>query len=196
MPIFHKNCYGQTYVLHGGKTKTGKPRYYMSQSTEGNLAESLPDGYEIYEKPGGTVYVRKIPKTPILPHELQYVQDKVAPLNFLGIKMRFGWSSPLDAPAFRFLSPEERAFHERYRTRFEAEIRGNEIIIYEISHGRARPIMKFALNDEENREYVAHRWCFKGRIDDWIRIGKPGQLRDLVDKYCPALVTDDFFDLW
>jgi hypothetical protein len=50
-------------------------------NTEGNLVEAVPEGYEIYERPGGRVSVRKIQKTPILPHELQYVQDQLAPLT-------------------------------------------------------------------------------------------------------------------
>lgn len=49
MTIEYVNRKSQTYYLHQGTTKTGKPRYFFSQKTEGNLASEIPDGYEIYE---------------------------------------------------------------------------------------------------------------------------------------------------
>ena len=184
MPIIHKNCHGDTYYLHEGKTKTGKPKYYVAKKSEGNLAEAIPDGYEIYEQPGGRVYFRKIQKTPILPHELKYVQDKIAPLVDQEDEVRYTCLSSFGLPSSAL-----------YRTRFEAEIRGKEIIIYQVRHD-AMPIMKFELLNEETRKYCTHRWCFIGSIDDWINIGSSGQLRNLVDKYCPALGTDDFYELF
>ena len=158
--------------------------------TEGNLVESVPEGYEIYERPGGMVYVRKIQKTPILAHELQYVQDQLAPLNdreHAFFCSAFGGNSTV-------LSFEKQLMLKRNLFRYQAEIRCKEIIIYEVSCD-GRPIMKFALCDEEEREYRAFRWCFRGRIDGWLEL-RDGQLRDLAAKYCPALGTDDFYELW
>ena len=193
MPITHKNCRGHVYYLHEGKTKTGKPKYYVSKKAEGNLAVSVPEGYEIYEQPGGAVYFRKKQKTPILPHELKYVQDKIAPLVDQNQENE-------DEVMYARLSSFGLPSTALYRTRYEAEIRGKEIIIYEVTRHDGRPLMKFELLDEETRKYRAYRWCFRGRIDDWITIGSfgisSGQLRDLVDKYCPALGTDDFYELF
>ena len=76
MPMIYKNCYDEQYFLHEGKTKTGKPRYYFSKKAEGNLADTIPDRYEIYERPGGMVYLRKEQKTPIWQEELEYVQNR------------------------------------------------------------------------------------------------------------------------
>jgi hypothetical protein len=192
MPVSHTNCRDQIYFLHKGKTKTGKPRYWVSQKAEGNLLESIPEGYEIYERPGGMVFVRKIPKTPILPHELQCVQDQLTPLND---QLTASLESECGAYV-RTLTAEAQRYLERMRSRFESEIRNKEIIIYEVSRGNGMPIMKFELFDEESREYLAYRWCFKGRIDDWMSIGSCGQLRDLAIKYCPTLGTDKFYELW
>jgi hypothetical protein len=194
MPITHKNSRGQVYYLHEGKTKTGKPKYFVSMKSEGNLPEAIPTGFEIYERPGGLVSVRKIPQTPILPHELKYVQDKVAPLVNQESEKEYAELYAMFGGAF--LSPEKRvSFANRFRSRYEAEIRGQEIIVYEVK-GDGRPMMKFVLVDEETREYSAYRWCFKGSIDDWIELGSWGQLQDLVDQYCPALGTDRFYELW
>ena len=51
MPVTHVNRKRDTYYLHAGKTKAGKPRYWFSKSTEGDLVETLPEGYEVYENP-------------------------------------------------------------------------------------------------------------------------------------------------
>ena len=37
MPIIHTNAKGQTFTLHQGTTKTGKPKYYFAMQGEGTL---------------------------------------------------------------------------------------------------------------------------------------------------------------
>ena len=157
MPVFYTNCHGQTYLIHERKTKTGKPCYYASMRTEGNLIEAVPEGYEVYERPGGRVSVRKIQKSLILPHELQFVQDQLAPLNDREYAF---FRSALGEGAF-ILSSVKRLMLERHCFRWQAEIRGKEIIIYEVSCN-GQPILKFVLRDEEERKYRAYRWCFRG----------------------------------
>ena len=51
MPITYMNAKEQTYFLHRDSTKMGKPKYYFSMKREGHLAESIPEGFEIYENP-------------------------------------------------------------------------------------------------------------------------------------------------
>ncbi len=53
MAISHTNRKGEIYYLHEGKTSTGKPRYFFSKKTDGDLLETIPEGYEIHEKPSG-----------------------------------------------------------------------------------------------------------------------------------------------
>ena len=42
MAIEYVNRRGDTYYLHQGKTKTGKPTYFFSRKKEGTLAEAIP----------------------------------------------------------------------------------------------------------------------------------------------------------
>ena len=60
MPVTYVNRYRDTYYLHAGKTKTGKPRYWFSTKAEGDLVHAIPEGYEVYENPDAQVYFRKI----------------------------------------------------------------------------------------------------------------------------------------
>jgi hypothetical protein len=56
-PLSIQNAKGKTYYLYQGTTKTGKPRYYFSMESNGALAESIPEGFEIYENPNAQVRI-------------------------------------------------------------------------------------------------------------------------------------------
>ena len=51
MGIEYTNRKGKKYYLNVGKTKTGKPRHYFSMKIRDQLAEEIPEGFEIYEHP-------------------------------------------------------------------------------------------------------------------------------------------------
>ena len=70
MGVEYTNRKGKKYYLNVGKTKTGKPKYYFSVKTQSQLAEEIPEGYEIYEYPAnGQVFLRK--KIPSIITELE-----------------------------------------------------------------------------------------------------------------------------
>ena len=77
MPIQYVNRKGDTYFLHEGKTKTGKPKWFFSKKSEGALAESIPDGYEIYENHNAQVFLRIIVPTLVTKEEIAAVEDGV-----------------------------------------------------------------------------------------------------------------------
>src|SRR5262245_24448333 len=75
VPITYTNAKGKTYYLHQGTTKTGKPKYHFSMQSNGALAESIPEGFEIYENPNAQVFLRRIPPKIITDEERQIVED-------------------------------------------------------------------------------------------------------------------------
>jgi hypothetical protein len=75
MPITHVNAKGKTYYLHQGVTKTGKSKYHFAMKSEGTLADSIPEGFEIYENPNAQVFLRRIPPKIITDEERQLVED-------------------------------------------------------------------------------------------------------------------------
>jgi hypothetical protein len=57
----------QVWHLFERVTRLGKPKYFLSQSETvetGKPLSSVPDGYEIYQKPNGKVFCRK--RLPVL----------------------------------------------------------------------------------------------------------------------------------
>jgi hypothetical protein len=75
MPVTHINRKRNSYYLHAGVTKTRKPRYWFSKDTEGDLVESVPEGYEVYENPDVQVFLRKIVPQLVTPAEVAIVED-------------------------------------------------------------------------------------------------------------------------
>ena len=75
MPLTHVNRKRDTYYLHAGTTRTGKPRYWFSKSIEGELVGSIPEGYEVYENPDAQVFLRKIVPQLVTPAEIGAVED-------------------------------------------------------------------------------------------------------------------------
>jgi hypothetical protein len=63
MNIKYTNRAGKIYYLHIGKTNKGTDKYFFSRKRR-DLAERIPNGYEIYENVNAQVFLRKIqPKT-------------------------------------------------------------------------------------------------------------------------------------
>src|SRR5436190_7122082 len=73
MPVTHVNRKRDTYYLHVGTTKSNKPRYWFSKTTDGELVEALPEGYEVYENPDAQVFLRKIVPQLVTPIEVAVV---------------------------------------------------------------------------------------------------------------------------
>jgi len=55
--------------------------------------------------------------------------------------------------------------------------------------------MRFILEDKKQRSFIAERFCFKGSIDDWIYIGGPDSLENLLKAYLKHLGQESFYDL-
>jgi hypothetical protein len=198
MPVIYKNCFDEEYFLHEGKTKTGKPKYFFSKKKDGgDLVEVIPSGYEIYERPGGMVYLRKIQKTLILKGELEYVQNMIAGkiVDEESEKHAVQLRKMLGNGVLGFLGGNPDRISKYLRNQFEAEIKKDEIIIYEVRASNAMPLLKFVLIDESKRLFSVYRWCFRGSIDDWVHIGYHDNLKKLADQYCPALGTERFYEL-
>ena len=75
MPTQHKSRTGKTYYLHVTPGKGGRPRHHFSVDQGGQLADAIPEGYEIYENIGGQVFLRrKVPQV-ITDAELALVNE-------------------------------------------------------------------------------------------------------------------------
>ena len=187
MPIVHRSRTGKTYYLHTGPKRGGGVQHFVSTKSHGTLAESMPDGFEIYESVNGRVYLRRAQPKLVRDEELDALRRRLATpraghryqVEACGITITihesdndFGFLGEF-AP---HLAPQER---DRIAEQFY----------------RYQPVLRFILVDPERRRFAPERYCFRGSVDDWISIGPPKTLEELVTRYFKHLGHDSFYEL-
>ena len=192
MPITHTNAKGKTYYLHQGTTKKGKPKYYFSLEREGQLADAIPEGFEIYENPNAQVFLRRMPPKLITDEERQIVEDgmrKYAEVQDYKIDVKGNaivvYTADQDretlADVFKDLYPTPAAYPQLMTLLRQG-------IHYSL-------MMQFLLEDTQRRLFTAQRYCFIGSVDDWIDIGH-SPLTTLVKRYVKHLGQESYYELF
>jgi hypothetical protein len=185
MPVTHTNRKGQTYWLHAGTTKTGKPRYWFSTKAEGGMADSIPEGYEVYENVDAQVFLRKIVPRLLTPLEVAMVEK--------GLQQHApGQNCIVDVRG------EDIVIHHAERVMLDLKHFGFGIRELPPSSRAYMKVLRFTLVDESDRTFRVQRWCFRGSIDGWIDLWSScgrGKLYDLVKKFCPHIGKESFFEL-
>ena len=188
------NRMGVTYYLHEGKTKTGKPRYFVAKTVRKGALSAMPEGYEFSESINGVVSVRRV--------------DTSAPQI-----------SELDLAVVR----AELARHAHLR-RHRVEVVKGEIVVFEALGGmsldgmgdlarmwgvtpemmesrlgplqsktRYDPVMKY-VPAEEPGHYAVHRMTYRGE-GGWSWPLSFGPLKKLVTRYLKHVETEELFEL-
>lgn len=193
MAVTHKNRKGATYYLLEGKTPKGKPKYYFSRKSEGCLVESLPEGYEIYEKPDSAqVYLRKPVQTHILPQERELVlreSREAAGTNAILVDVEG------DSIVVYFAEGND-AVADLVFGSFGMPSSGiAKLLEWRVTHGHYMKMLRFTLVDADRRLFSVDRWCFRGSIDNWFFLGGAGTLANGVRRFARHLGQESFFEL-
>ncbi|MGO8744972.1 MAG: hypothetical protein ACLQNE_03175 [Thermoguttaceae bacterium] len=195
--VEYTNRKGDKYYLQVGKTRTGKPRYWFGRKLTGEPVESVPAGFEIYEHPqAGLVFLRKTKPSEISPLEREMLSDGIrryaALEHFIvdvdGDSLVVYLPSMDDRQADRALSvfgDLQSVLPLRMQAAKEEMIRRSDYT----------KMMRFDLVNADQRMFVVRRWCFRGSVDDWIWIGGPASLAELVRNYGQHLGKESFYDL-
>ncbi len=190
MPVQYVNRKGQTYYLHQGTIKSGKLRYFFSMKGGGTLVDVIPGGFEIYENPNAQVFLRKVQPKIITDDEIAIVEigmKRFSQLQYYQIDVKKGVISVFVANQDVDRLSDILSFTPRAR---DASIQ--DLLPQLISYS---PMLRFVLIDKEKRVFVAQRYCFLGSIDDWIGIGTPDTLQNLVKRYVKHLGQDSYYEL-
>lgn len=189
--LSYTNWTGKTYFLYQGVTRTGKPRFYFSskEKTEAESVHSIPEGYEIYERPeSGQVFLRKaIPKL-ISEAEQQCIASAVSTL-------KESFCYVMDCQKQYLTIFESAAVGAAREIKNTGQLRnpGPDQLAKMAMQSHFLPILRFELVDKKKRQFRAQRFCFLGRIETWISLGDRGKLSVLVRQYIPLLGIDELY---
>lgn len=194
-PFTYTNRKGATYYLNSTLTKTGKMRYYFARESKENPVASIPDGYEVEESVNGIVLLVKARPRLILASEVAAVESALqnhpkssryrvhVKHDKIIIYEAVGMDVDVLAELFGKVMPLPVDFSENFQTEWNR-------------HTQFSQVMQFILEDADQRNFRAERWCYRGSVDDWIYAGHAGKIDSLAEKLTPVLGTDDFYNLY
>jgi hypothetical protein len=179
---------GDTYYLHQGKTKTGKPRYFFAKTIcEGAITE-MPEGFEVSESVNAVVSVRRKRKdgAQVPAADLEVVRETMQRLGHLRdcVVRADGKAIVIYQPYPRREQLEGRDFG--FGRRLPASY-----IEDRMKKAQLSPVMKF---EREGDEYAVYRMTYRGE-GGWSYPLGAGTLGALVKKYVRHIGTDEFFEL-
>ena len=178
-----------TYFLHEDNTKTGDLRYFFSTKNEGKLVDTLPERYEIYEHPYSQVFLRRIQPQTIAENERRVVDEYITKLTVSRRYIVDIWEKDITI----FESNEDiDVLKEIFGTEPPKGFSVEDAIDFTISF---TPVLRFTLENTENRTFVVKRFCFPGAVYEWRHIDEPDSLENLVKKYVICLGKDVFYTL-
>jgi hypothetical protein len=190
--IEYVNRCGERYYLLQGKTKTGKPKYYVSRKPDGVPVDEVPEGCELHENPErDLVSVRKVRSSRVLPAEREMLARWIRELA--GIE-RFSIDVEADSLVVYTPNSDPAAMASTLSRIFGSFSQVAADLI--ATQANYTAMFRFALVDESRRLYTAERWwCFRGGIDGWYLLAGLQTLESLARKYLPHLNRESFFEL-
>jgi hypothetical protein len=190
MKVKYANYKGETYYLLKGKAKKGSTQYFFSKKEEGEPAEAIPKGYEIYENPNGRVFLRKIVPQKITQDELSVVENSIR--QYAKLK---DYKMDLKGKVITIYLLEQEM--DDLRSCFDSFALINHSLLDESLKNvlTYSPILRFVLTDEKKREFRVERAGFADPDDEWFLLQGGNDLQKLAKKYCRRLGKDSFYDL-
>lgn len=180
---------GKTYYLHTGPKRGGGVQHYLSTAPSGSLADSIPEGFEVYETVNGQVYLRRKKPRLILDTELSCIERELT-------KRRTSTHRYIAEVTGDRILIHESTTDLSFLRDFNPFLSSREIENFSEKHANYIPVMRFALQDQSRRLFQPERYCFRGSVEDWIPIGEAGTIKKLAPKYLKHLGQESFYDLF
>ncbi|MEZ4410921.1 MAG: hypothetical protein R3A52_31255 [Polyangiales bacterium] len=180
---------GESWYLHEGVTKTGKPRYFVARSVGAGALAAMPEGREFRESINGVVSVARVDASAprVDPADLAALQAEVKKHRQLARHKVAELKGALVLHEPHGLgSMEMSAFATIFGLDPEA------LSGLPVTRVRYTPVLKFVTNPDAGT-WSVYRWVSLGE-GFWHWLGH-GKLLTLAREYLPAVGTDEFFEL-
>ena len=155
------------------------------------MAETIPDGYEIYENPNTQVFLRR-KRTPIITDEEMAIV-KSGMQQYCRLE-RFIIDVKKNAIIIYTPDQDVDLLVDTFGSLQSARSTNAKAIVEKFL--TYSPMLQFILIDREQRLFETQRYSFLGSIDDWMTIDYEGKLPKLVKTYVQHLGEDSFYELY
>jgi hypothetical protein len=192
------NRRGDVYLLQAGRTRTGKPCYYLGRKLTGEPVDEIPAGYEVFESPErGQVYLRIRRPTCIAPDERKTVAEGIRRASKVD-----HFIVDVEKDSLVVYLPTQTVDEVNKLVRMLAGPDALEVprlrdardrLIRKSAHEK---MMRFQLLDTQRRLFHVERWCFRSSRDGWLHLAGPAPLSDLVEHYAEHLGEESFYELF
>lgn len=191
--LAYTNRRGDVFYLHAGKTKTGKPRYFVAKKVGDGALAAMPEGWEFTESVNCVVSVRRIdPEVPTIPAEdlavvraelgrrahLRFHRADAVQGSIIVFEPQGGVSLEGIAVTAKSLGMDPRLVEQR--------LAGLQ------TRNRYTPVLKFTPCGRDG--YALHRMTYRGD-GGWSWELKRGPLAKVAAKILRLVGTERFFDL-
>lgn len=189
MGIEYTNRKRQTYYLHQGKTRSGKPRCFFSLKAPGKPVTKIPRGFEIYESPDGLVFLRHIEPPVITDAELAALRSALVKLA--GTR---DWATDRKGKYVTIYAPQKLTDERPASANSMGASADNSTRDSGASHLDYAPMFRLTLADATKREFLLERWCFREYVNGWYMLDS-GRLNELLRTYALHMGEASFFEM-
>lgn len=190
MPLAYTNRMGDTYYLHAGTTKTGKPRYFVAKAVGAGALDAVPEGFEVTESINGVVSVRRANPD----------DSRVPDLDLALVQAELGRHAHLRKHRASAVKDEIIIYEPDGVSVADAVDMMSKLLGVPPRHDHANlrdrtkytPVMKFV--PEAKGVYAVHRMTYRG-AGGWSYPLVSGSLKTLVSKFVRHVGTEEFFEL-
>jgi hypothetical protein len=191
----YTNRKGDRYFVYEGKTKTGKPKYYVSRkptSDGGTRIASMPDEFELFEDPSShVVTVRRRKPSRIKQSEADMVRDLAIKLSSYTVVQAL-----IDGDFIVLYTPDQDS-SKASRMLGGAFGLFSSVAASVASRGRYTAVLRFKLVDADKRLFESARYFFRSSMEGWHSLSsRPAPLETLCQKYLPLLGEDSFYEIF
>jgi hypothetical protein len=187
--VTHTNRMGDTYYLHEGKTKTGKPRYFFAKTIRKGALQKLPDGFEVSESINGVVSVRRkgSGEPGVAAADLELVRGALRRQHHLD-----DYEVRAVGSAIVIFEPHPRREEvRRYAMQTGFGRVDASFVAERMKRVQYSPVMKFQQRPEG---YALFRMTYRGE-GGWSWPLAFGKLSELAKKFVRHVGTDELFEL-
>jgi len=182
MEISFKNIKGENYFIKTKLTKKGNKSYYMTRKGDSECLKEIPEGYEVFEKyDSGMMFIRKRKKEEYTMNEIEIIETELK-----ANKSVYKYKLDISGKLIKIYTVERNMNTENDSM---SRMFGPETIL---SFKRFEERMR--INRNKN-EFELSRYCYRGRIDDWIIIDYDEDLKEIVKNNIKHLGKESYYNL-